>query len=178
MDELFASQDVYSASFLPTALHICCRFITDIYLTPCACRGAPDKSQLFCLLPHTWVAGKGLRMFSFFPPSSYLYWYKQRHCSLFITKHIFSQRESVSSERVCTQRHGAFTQSPPAIKQKLSFFLTGCHLLDLQSARRLCSCLTDWVGIFLPRLVLPVYLLASPSVCVLECADNGRCFSI
>lgn len=36
--ELFASQDVYSASFLPTALHICCHFITDIYLTLCACQ--------------------------------------------------------------------------------------------------------------------------------------------
>lgn len=51
--ELFASQDVYSASFLPTALHICCHFITDIYLTLCACQDTLDKSHCYFVCFHT-----------------------------------------------------------------------------------------------------------------------------
>lgn len=101
--ELFASQDVYSVSFLPTALHICCHFITDIYLTLCACQDTLDKSQLFCVLPHTWVEGKGRKWSYFLLPAVIFIGISNSTASLFITKHILSQRESGFSEVLCTQ---------------------------------------------------------------------------
>lgn len=68
---------------------------------------------------------------------------------------IFSVKESlVSMSRCVLSRYSAFIPSPPAIKQKLhlndSFFLpkasvTGCYLLDLQSA----CCLREWLAVFL-----------------------------
>ena len=102
--ELFASQDVYSVSFLPTALHICCHFITDIYLTLCACQDTLDKSHCYFVCFHTperkEKAENGL---IFYFQQLFFIGISNNTASLFITKHILIQRISGFSELLCAQ---------------------------------------------------------------------------
>lgn len=105
--ELFASQDVYSPSFLSTALHICCHFITDIYLTPRACQGAVDKSHCYFVCFHTPELKEGGSQRSYFPLPAVVYFLfipiRNSAACVFITEHILGQRESGFNELVCTQ---------------------------------------------------------------------------
>ena len=115
-------------------------------------------------------------MVLFATSSSYFYWYKQQQQQVCLSLSIFSVKGKQVSVSRC--RYSTFIQSPPAIKQKQhlndSFFpskatVTGCYLLDLQSAGCLCSRLTDWLAVFglSPCLsLLLAYLIACLPACI------------
>lgn len=178
--ELFASQDVYSASFLPTALRICCHFITDIYLTLCACQDTLDKSHCYFVCFHTpeWKkkAENGL-IFHFQPLFLLL---EATALWVCLSLSIFSVKENQVSMSWCVlSRYSTFIQLPPAIKQKLhlndSLFppkatVTGCYLLDLQSAFCLCTYLTDWLAVFL--CLFSFVSMSVSSACLPDCLST------
>lgn len=77
-----------------TALHICCHFITDTYLTLWACQDAVDKSHccFVCFPTPEWKEEGG--NWSYFSTSSRYFISFFRRAGLFFRKHILSQRES------------------------------------------------------------------------------------
>lgn len=192
--ELFASQDVYSVSFLPTALHICCHFITDIYLTLCACQDTLDKSHCYFVCFHTpeWKEKPENGLIFYFQQLFLLVYATAQQVCLLLS--IFPVKENQVSVRRCVLGwYSTFIHSAPAIKQKLhlndSLFppkatVTGCYLLDLQSTCRLCAYwLTDWRYFSFPLCLsrclsfclltwLPAYMLAYLSVPILEYTEN------
>lgn len=157
--ELFASQDVYSASFLPTALHICCHFITDIYLTLCACQDTLDKSHCYFVCFHTpeWKEKAENGLVFYFQQLFLLVWATEQQVCLSLS--VFSVKEYLVSASSCVlARYSTFIQLAPAIKQKQhlndSFFPpkateTGCYLLDLHFSWCSSAHLTEWLAVFL-----------------------------
>lgn len=86
------------------------------------------------------------------------------------------EENQVGASRCVLSGYSTFMQSPPAIKQKLylndSFFppkvtVTGCYLLDLQSACCLAASLTDWRLFYFFLFVLPPVCLHVCLFCLL-----------
>lgn len=175
--ELFASQDVYSASFLPTALHICCHFITDIYLTLCGWQGTLDKSHCYFVCFHTPEWKEMQKMVLFSTSCSYRYWYKQQHSKSVLSVSMFSVKENQVSVSWCVlSRYSTFIQSPPSNQTEVAFqwlFLPSqshCDrlLLVRPPVCRLSLFLFDWLtgGImFVSSACLPDCLSSCLNIC-------------